>query len=136
MYEEKCCNECGTSYGVELHHIISRKQLKPLEDCKHNFIYLCYNHHRDHKSGVHFNRKLYLKYKLQFQNYLETHLLKEFLTREEIKSVLEIKDKPLDRLLKSITMCKGKYPREEVIRKCMADKLVESEVKNELWGTV
>ena len=124
MYEEHYCKECGTSYGVELHHIISRKQLKPLEDCKHNFIYLCYNHHRDHKTGVHFNRKLYLKYKLQFQNYLEAHLLKEFLTREEIKGVLEIKDKPLDRLLNSLIMHKGKYAREDVIFKCMADKKV------------
>ncbi|WP_202127953.1 hypothetical protein [Clostridium sp. C2-6-12] len=80
--------------------------------------------HRDHKKGVHHNRKLYLKYKLQFQNYLEAHLLSEYLTREEIKAVLEIKDKPLDRLLKSLTMYKGKYAREDVILKCMADKKV------------
>lgn len=127
MYEEKYCKECGTSYGVELHHIMSRKQLKPLEDCKHNFVYLCYKHHRDHKTGVHFNRKLYLKYKLQFQNYLETHLLKEFLTREEIKAVLGIKDRPLDRLLSSLILHKGKYAREDIIIKCMADKKVTEE---------
>lgn len=126
MSEEHYCNEYGTSYGVELHHIISRKQLKPLENCKHNFVYLCYYHHRDHAAGVHFNRVLYLKYKLKFQNYLEVHFLKEYLTREEVKAVLEISDKPLDRLLKSVTMCKGKYLRNDVIRKCMADKLVES----------
>lgn len=124
---DEYCNECGTSYGVELHHIVSRRQLKPLEDCKHNFVYLCYIHHRDHKTGVHHNRKLYLKYKLQFQNYLETHLLSEYLTREEVKAVLEIKDKPLDRLLKSLTMHKGKYAREDVILKCMADKKVTEE---------
>ncbi|MFT8352417.1 hypothetical protein [Clostridium saccharoperbutylacetonicum] len=124
---EKYCNECGTSYGVELHHIISRKQVKPLEDCKHVFVYLCYKHHRDHKTGVHFNRKLYLKYKLQFQNYLESHFLKEFLTREEIKEVLEIKDKPLDRLLSSLILHKGKYAREDVIFKCMAYKKVTEE---------
>lgn len=134
MYEEHYCNECGTSYGVELHHIISRKQFKPLEDCKHNFVYLCYNHHRDHKTGVHFNRKLYLKYKLQFQNYLETHLLTEFLTREEIKEVLEIKDKPLERLLNSLIMHKGKYAREDVILKCMADKKVTEDDILEMEG--
>ncbi|WP_297429606.1 hypothetical protein [Clostridium sp.] len=127
MSEEKYCNECGTSYGVELHHIMSRKQLKPLEDCKYNHVNLCYNHHRDHKTGIHHNRKLYLKYRLIFQNYLEMHFLKDYLTREEIKAVLEIKDKPLDRLLKSITMHKGKYAREDVILKCMADKKVTEE---------
>ncbi len=122
--KDEYCNECGTSYGVELHHIISRKQLKPLEDCRHNFVYLCYKHHRDHKTGVHFNRKLYLKYKLQFQNYLEQHFLKEYLTREEIQEVLEIKDKPLERILKCLTMHGDKYSREDIILKCMADKLV------------
>lgn len=127
MYEEKYCNECGTSYGVELHHIISRKQLKPLEDCKYNHVHLCYNHHRNHKTGIHHNRKLYLKYRLQFQNYLEIHFLKEYLSREEIKAVLEIKDKPLDRLIKSLRMYKGKYAREDVILKCMADKKVTEE---------
>ncbi|AQR95530.1 hypothetical protein [Clostridium saccharoperbutylacetonicum] len=131
---EKYCNECGTSYGVEKHHIISRKQVKPLEDCKHVFVYLCYKHHRDHKTGVHFNRALYLKYKLQFQNYLETHLLKEFLTREEIKEVLEIKDKPLDRLLSSLILHKGKYAREDVILACMAKKKVTEEDILELEG--
>jgi hypothetical protein len=129
MSEEHYCNECGTSYGVELHHIISRKQLKPLENCKYNFVYLCYMHHRDQSIGVHFNRKLYLKYKLQFQNYLEAHLLKEYLTLEEIQEVLEIKDKPLDRLLNSLILHNGKYAREDVIRVCMAGKLVESEDK-------
>lgn len=108
MCEEKYCNECGTSYGIELHHIISRRQLKPLEDCKHNFVYLCYNHHRDHKLGVHHNRKMYLTYKLKFQNFLEIHLLKEYLTREEIQAVLGIKDKPLDKLLKSLENMLGK----------------------------
>lgn len=127
MYEEKHCNECGTSYGVELHHIISRRQLKPLEDCKHNHVDLCYIHHRDHKKGVHHNRKLYLKYKLKFQNFLEVHLLKEYLTREEIQAVLGLKDKPLDKLLKSLEMNKSKYAREDVIIKCMADKKVTEE---------
>lgn len=127
MMNDKYCNECGTSYGVELHHIISRRQLKPLEDCKHNFVYLCYNHHRDHKLGVHHNRKMYLTYKLKFQNFLEIHLLKEYLTREEIQAVLGIKDKPLDKLLKSLEMCKGKYVREDVIIKCMAGRKVTEE---------
>lgn len=43
------CEECGLDTIVELHHIVSRKQLKSLEFCKHNFAYLCYMHHRDSK---------------------------------------------------------------------------------------
>ena len=52
------CEECGQDTIVELHHIISRKQLKALEFCEHNFAYLCCTHHRDNKHGVHGNRKL------------------------------------------------------------------------------
>lgn len=129
---EGYCLECGTPYGIENHHIVSRRQCKPLEECEKNQVDLCAIHHRDHRKGIHFNRKLYLKYKLKFQNYLETHLLKEYLTREEIKEVLEIKDKPLDRLLKSLTMYKGKYARKDVILKCMADKKVTEEEIMEL----
>lgn len=127
MIEEHYCNECGTSYGVELHHIISRKQFKPLEDCKHNFVYLCYNHHRHHRNGIHFNRKLYLRYKLQFQNFLETNFINEYLTREEIKATLEIDEKHLNRLLNSLIMHGDKYAKEDVILKCMADKKVAEE---------
>jgi len=75
------CEECGLDTIVELHHIVSRKQLKSLELCKHNFAYLCYMHHRDSKTGVHFNRNLDKKYKLRLQNYLE----KSFLKRRIIK---------------------------------------------------
>ena len=82
------CEECGLDTIVELHHIVSRKQLKSLELCKHNFAYLCYMHHRDSKKGVHFNRNLDKKYKLRLQNYLEKSFLKEELSREEIKEIL------------------------------------------------
>lgn len=36
------CEECGLDTIVELHHIVSRKQLKSLELCKHNFASLLY----------------------------------------------------------------------------------------------
>lgn len=121
------CEECNRDTIVELHHIVSRKQLKALEFCKHNFAYLCYKHHRDQATGVHFNRELDHKYKLQFQNYLEMSFLNEYLTREEIKQVLDIKDKPLDNLLKPLTLQKGKYVREDVIRQCMGGKLIIDE---------
>lgn len=118
------CEECGQDTVVELHHIISRKQLKALEHCEHNFAYLCYNHHRNNKTGIHADRELDHKYKLKFQNYLEMSFLNEYLTREEIKEVLGIKDKALDSILKHLIQHNGKYAREDVIRACMGGKMI------------
>ncbi len=123
------CEECGQDTIVELHHIVSRKQLKALENCEHNFAYLCYNHHRHNKTGIHGNRKLDHKYKLKFQNYLEQSFLKNELTREEIKEVLGIKDKALDSILKHLIQHKGKYGKEDVIRACMGGKIILEEDK-------
>ena len=84
MAKHGTCEECKLDTVVELHHIISRKQLKALEFCEHNFAYLCYNHHRNNKTGIHANIELDYKYKLKFQNYLEMNFLHEYLTREEM----------------------------------------------------
>ena len=124
MKGEEFCEECGTSYMVETHHIVFRSECKPLENCNMNHSCLCPFHHRDHKKGVHHNRELNKKYKLQFQNELEMKLLKNELTREEVQEVLVIKEKPLDRLLKTLTCKNSKYIREEVIRACMGGKSI------------
>lgn len=124
MDEIKFCKVCGTSYGVELHHRVYRSECKPLENCKLNHTYLCNKHHRDHKVGVHFNKKFDREIKLEFQNWLEILFNKPYLTREEIKEVLEIADKPLNSLLKTVERHKDKYVREEVIRVCMGGKLI------------
>ena len=121
------CKVCGTSYGIESHHIIKRSQNSNLVNCKLNLIDLCYIHHRDHKQGVHFNKKLDQRLKLEYQNKLEIQLNKPYLTREEIKEVLDIADKPLDSLLKTLTLRKDKYVREDVIRACMGGKLIIEE---------
>lgn len=122
------CRECYSSYGVELHHIIYRSENKNLEKCKLNHAYLCQEHHRG-TYGVHgtkgaaLNRKL----KLEFQNQLEILLDKQYLTKEEIKEVLQINDKALNKLLKTLTLQKDRYVREEVIRACMGGKLIIEE---------
>lgn len=123
----KYCEECEESVNIHLHHIVFRSECKPLENCKLNFVYLCIKHHQDHKVGVHHNYKLNRKYKLKFQNTLETLWDKRYLTRAEIKEVLGIADKPLNKLLKPLTLQKGKYVREDVIRQCMGGKLVIEE---------
>ena len=122
------CRECGTSYGVEQHHIMFRSEVKALEHCKLNHAYLCPVDHRGtfgpHGSkGVANNRK----YKLEFQNKLEILLDKQYLTKEEINEVLQISDKALNRLLKTLSLQKGKYVREEVIRVCMGGKMIIEE---------
>ena len=118
------CKICGNPY-VELHHVIYRSENKNLENCKLNFVYLCQEHHRG-TYGVHgskgatLNRKL----KLEFQNKLEILWDKQYLTKEDIREVLQISDKALNRLLKTLSLQKDKYVREEVIRACMSGKMI------------
>ena len=118
------CPICGQR-ATELHHRVFRSQCKPLENCKLNHIYLCQTHHRG-TQGVHGTKghKLDRLLKLQFQNNLELLWDKQYLTREEIKEVLQISDKALNRLLKTLVKVKDKYIREEVIRACMGGKLI------------
>lgn len=88
-------------------------------------MYLCQEHHRG-TYGVHgskgaaLNRKL----KLEFQNKLEILWDKQYLTKEDIREVLQISDKALNRLLKTLSLQKDKYVREEVIRACMSGKMI------------
>lgn len=118
------CLVCGQR-ATELHHIVFRSQVKPLENCKLNHIYLCMKHHRG-TQGVHGSKghKLDRLLKLQFQNNLEILLDSEYLTREDIKGVLQLADKPLNRLLKALKVKEGKYTREDTIRACMGGKLI------------
>ena len=118
------CEVCGSPY-VELHHVVYRSENKNLENCKLNFVYLCQEHHRGtygvHGSkGASLNRKL----KLEFQNTLEELWDKQYLTREEIKEVLQINAKSLNILLKRLSLQDDKYIKEDVIRAVMGGKLI------------
>lgn len=120
----KFCKECGNPY-TESHHVVFRSEVKPLEHCKLNLVDLCIEHHKG-TYGVHGSKgsKLNRKLKLELQNKLEFLFDKELLTREEIKEVLNISDKPLNRLLKTVERHKDKYVRESLIRQCMGGKLI------------
>lgn len=118
------CKVCGNPY-TELHHIMFRSEVKALEHCKLNLVNLCVEHHKGtygvHGSkGASLNRKL----KLEFQNTLEELWDKKYLTREEIKEVLQINDKSLNRLLKRLSLQDDKYIKEDVIRAVMGGKLI------------
>lgn len=101
------CREWYSSYGVELHHIVYRSENRNLEKCKLTFAYLCQKHHRG-TFGVHGSKgkKLNNKLKLDFQSKLEMLLDKQYLTKKEINEVLEIWDKALNRLLKTLNLQK------------------------------
>lgn len=123
MNYEKQCSICG-SYGTELHHIQFRSQVPTLRDCPLNHIYLCPQHHRDGRAGVHFNKELDKKLKLKFQNKLEFLWEKKYLSRQDVQVVLQIKDKQLDKLLKTVISKNGEYERESLIRACCGGKLI------------
>ena len=123
MNYENQCSIC-VSYGTELHHIQFRSQVPALRDCQLNHIYLCPQHHRDGRVGVHFNKELDKKLKLKFQNKLEFLWDKKYLSRQDVQVVLNIKDKQLDKLLKTVISKNGEYERESLIRACCGGKLI------------
>ena len=123
MNYEKQCSICG-SYGTELHHIQFRSQVPTLKDCPLNHVHLCPQHHRDGRVGVHFNKALDKKLKLKFQNKLEFLWEKKYLSRQDVQVVLQIKDKQLDKLLKTVISKNGEYERESLIRACCGGKLI------------
>jgi len=118
------CKICGTSYGIESHHIVKRSQNSNLINCKLNLIDLCYVHHRDHKKGVHFNKELDRKLKLELQDKLENLFDKDYLTKEEINKILQISEKAFNRLIKTLQLHNDKYVKEDVIKVCMGGKYV------------
>ena len=123
MNYEKQCSICG-SYGTELHHIQFRSQVPTLKDCPLNHVHLCPQHHRDGRVGVHFNKALNKKLKLKFQNKLEFLWDKKYLSRQDVQVVLNVKDKQLDKLLKTVISKNGEYERESLIRACCGGKLI------------
>jgi hypothetical protein len=125
------CEKC-LSYGrVSQHHKIKRSQQIALRDCKKNLIYLCDNcHYSIHHGNGH---ALDMELQLEFQNYLERILLKQYFTIEEIQSLLDIKYKDACKIVKTLNSINGKYyTREDIIRSAMGGKIIESVAENEL----
>ena len=127
MSEEKWCSICGSSYNVQRHHIIYKSECKQLEFCEMDIVLLCNFHHNDHKEGVHHNKELNRKLRLEFQNKLELLFDSEFLTETDIMNVLQISERSVCRLTKTIKRTKGKFAREDVILACMSGKRIVEE---------
>ena len=113
------CKVCGTTQGIEYHHRIYRSHNPNLVNCKLNLVDLCYIHHRDHKKGVHHNKELDQKLKKELQDKLEELFINDYLTREEINEILQISEKALNRLLKTLQINDRVYVKEDVIRAIM-----------------
>lgn len=113
------CAICGNSYGIEDHHIVFKSQVKPLDKCPYNHVYLCQTHHRDHKKGVHFNKELDTYCKIQFKTKLEELFTQETCSIAEIKDKLKISDRAVRSLCKLINHHIGLYKREDVIKACL-----------------
>ena len=123
MDYENCCWVCG-KYGVEYHHAIRRGSVKALIHCKLNLYPLCPLHHRSSPQGIHGgNKELDLKLKLDFQNKLEMLFDKEYLTEDEINSVLEIGPTALKKLLKPLRRKSEGYYFLDVIKACCGGRL-------------
>lgn len=117
-YEIHFCAICGSSYNIEDHHIMFKSQIKPLEKCPYNHIYLCEKHHRDPKEGVHFNTALDEKLKKDFRLQLEKLFTKDTYTLQEIRDILRIGNNAVNKLCKNIWTYEGRYKREDIIRVC------------------
>ena len=111
---------CG-KIGQQEHHIVFRSQNRNLIQCKMNQISLCASCHDAIHRGTGY--KLDKLLKLQLQNNLEILFDKEYLTKEEVNEVLQISEKALNSLFKTIQSKGNKYTREDIIRACMGGKV-------------
>ena len=122
--EYRECELCKLRPASEIHHIIYRSHCKALIKSNLNLISLCQQCHAKIHRGKE-SKELNHKLRLQFQNKLEILFDKEYLTEEEINDVLKISQTALKGLLKTLTVYKEGYEREDVIRVCMGGKMYE-----------
>ena len=116
------CAVCG-GRASEMHHVTKRSAAKSLIHCDLIQVPLCAECHRG-KNGVHNNRELDLKLKLELQNKLELLFDKELLTAEEVNSVLELSERCLRGFLKPLKKEKGiYYHRLDIIKQCCGGRL-------------
>lgn len=79
---EGLCEECGSHHLVTKHHIFGASNRKKLE-MPETVYDLCYYHHQQSPSGIHFNKELRDKYKrLATQNLLDKGWSKEKILKE------------------------------------------------------
>lgn len=118
----ECCN-CGRCGYVELHHVILRSQASYMKQISINLVQLCQDCHRGSPNGVHHNKKLDLKLKLELQTKLETMFINKFYSREEIQPSLQCSDFDTTLILKKLTLYRFGYSSEQLIRRCLGGRM-------------
>ena len=122
LNEYKSCEVCGRK-ATQIHHRVFRSKVHALVKCEFNYCYLCTDCHvKVHSRDGH---ELDLKLKLELQNKLETLFDKEYLTEDEINSVLQIGPTALKKLLKTLKRKPEGYFYLDVLRVCMGGRLYE-----------
>lgn len=71
IQKEKRCYLCGSTVGLEEHHLMHGSSWRKLAERYGLKVWLCGFHHRDNKHGVHGNAKLDLWFKQLAQNCFE-----------------------------------------------------------------
>lgn len=89
MQKEKRCFICDSCGYVESHHIFHGTANRKLSERHGLKVYLCYLHHRDSVTGVHFNRELDLSLKRIGQKAYEKQHSREEFIKEFGKNYLE-----------------------------------------------
>lgn len=73
MQTEKRCYVCGTTYGLHEHHIFFGTGNRKVSERNGFKCWLCGRHHNLSEEGVHFNRQLDLRLKMECQAEYEKH---------------------------------------------------------------
>ena len=119
------CEVCGKTGYVEIHHNIKRSQASYMKQIKINLVQLCQDHHRGSTNGVHHNKKLDLKLKIELQNKLQAMFTEKYYSREEIQEKLECSDFDVTLIVKKIALYRYGYNTEQLIRRMLGGRLYD-----------
>ena len=120
MYEY--CRVCGCT-ASQKHHVVFRSENKALEHSKVNIIPLCEScHYKIHHGNTKEGKQINILLKIKLQDYINFMLPCE-VERDDIRRVMRISDKMVDRIVKTLRMDnKGKYEKDEVIKRLMGGR--------------
>lgn len=117
MEKTGVCGRCENNSNTEWHHIIFKSRCEALKNCGYNLIELCVSCHRGNIVGAHHNNKTDEYLKTRFKSFLEEIIKHEGDKIEvtKLKEWLEISEKEVNKLCKTLKRYNGKISIEELI---------------------
>jgi hypothetical protein len=91
---------------------------------KVNLVPLCIPCHRG-TLGVHNNKKIDLKLKIQLQFQLQKMFIEKYYSRDEIQEILQCTDFDTTLILKKLTLYRYGYNTEQLIRRMLGGRLYD-----------